>query len=112
MDSLQALAVFGAPTRFKHVVARLVGGGGSFGSRQAAFDVDHHVEELRFDRDVNVSVFETTIRVVGGLAGAQFTLQNLDVDLGYGSTALQQSLSKKLREAAYSVLQAYPGSGA
>lgn len=51
IDSLDTLAVMGNFTEFRRVV-------------------DFLVEHSNFDSDINVSVFETNIRIVGGLLGA------------------------------------------
>lgn len=51
IDSLDTLAVMGNFTEFRRVV-------------------DILIEKSNFDSDINVSVFETNIRIVGGLLGA------------------------------------------
>ncbi|RWS04555.1 ER degradation-enhancing alpha-mannosidase-like protein 2 [Dinothrombium tinctorium] len=51
IDSLDTLAVFGNHTEFKRVANFII-------------------ENLHFDQNINVSVFETNIRVVGGLLSA------------------------------------------
>lgn len=51
IDSLDTLAVMGNFTEFRRVV-------------------DILLEKSNFDSDINVSVFETNIRIVGGLIGA------------------------------------------
>lgn len=51
IDSLDTLAVMGNFTEFRRVV-------------------DILMEKSNFDSDINVSVFETNIRIVGGLLGA------------------------------------------
>lgn len=51
IDSLDTLAVMGNFTEFRRVV-------------------DILIQKSNFDSDINVSVFETNIRIVGGLLGA------------------------------------------
>lgn len=51
IDSLDTLAVMGNFTEFRRVV-------------------DILIQKSNFDSDINVSVFETNIRIVGGLIGA------------------------------------------
>lgn len=51
IDSLDTLAVMGNYTEFQRVVHTLI-------------------EKSNFDSDINVSVFETNIRIVGGLISA------------------------------------------
>lgn len=51
IDSLDTLAVMGNFTEFRRVV-------------------DILLDKSNFDSDINVSVFETNIRIVGGLIGA------------------------------------------
>ena len=53
IDSLDTLAILGDIDRFDAAVRRVIG-------------------EVKFDVDVNVSVFETNIRAVGGLLSAHF----------------------------------------
>ena len=53
IDALDTLAVVGNHSEFRRVYHRLVTS-----------------ERVDFDSDINVSVFETNIRIVGGLLGA------------------------------------------
>lgn len=57
IDALDTLAVMGNHTEFQRVVGVLT-------------------ENINFDSDINVSVFETNIRIVGGLISAHL-LSNL-----------------------------------
>ncbi|CAF3706209.1 unnamed protein product [Rotaria socialis] len=54
VDSLDSLAVFGMFDEFEHAVRRVI-------------------QHVSFDRDVIVSVFETNIRMVGGLLGGHIS---------------------------------------
>ncbi|XP_055370963.1 uncharacterized protein LOC129605308 [Condylostylus longicornis] len=65
IDALDTLAVMGNFTEFRRVVQYLV-------------------ENSNFDSDINVSVFETNIRVVGGLLSAHLMSRRAGVDLEPG----------------------------
>lgn len=65
IDSLDTLAVLGNFTEFRRVV-------------------DILVEKSNFDSDINVSVFETNIRIVGGLLGAHLMMQRSGAPLEPG----------------------------
>ncbi|XP_064482449.1 ER degradation-enhancing alpha-mannosidase-like protein 2 isoform X2 [Ornithodoros turicata] len=62
VDALDTLAVMGNQSEFHRVVQLLSRG-------------------INFDRDVNVSVFETNIRVVGGLLSAHLLSQRMGMEL-------------------------------
>lgn len=114
VDSLQALAVLGAPTRFLNAVGRLSGAGPVLPDKHPG---DANLAELSFDRDVDVSVFETTIRVLGGMLAAKATLdqpfmQQWAADHGVTSERMDQlsgSLLSKVRDLSGRLLRAYPG---
>lgn len=65
IDSLDTLAVMGNYTEFKRVVNLLN-------------------EKQSFDADINVSVFETNIRIVGGLLGAHLISHKAGMELEPG----------------------------
>ena len=52
------------------------------------------IDNLRFDTDLNVSVFETTIRVLGGLLSGHFLAQDADLELfpGYQGQLLSKAV--------------------
>lgn len=68
IDALDTLAVMGNYTEFQRVTERLV-------AHHAAPD---------FDSDINVSVFETNIRIVGGLLGAHLLSHQAGIPLEPG----------------------------
>lgn len=65
IDALDTLATMGNYTEFRRVVQLLD-------------------EKLDFDKDINVSVFETNIRVVGGLLSAHLLSKQAGVPLEKG----------------------------
>lgn len=65
IDALDTLAVMGNYTEFRRVVKLIV-------------------ENSNFDADINVSVFETNIRIVGGLLSAHLLSQKAGIDLEAG----------------------------
>lgn len=75
IDSLDTLAVMGNFTEFRRVV-------------------DILLEKSNFDSDINVSVFETNIRIVGGLLGAHL-LQHRYLDWSWIPTTTGE-WSKKI----------------
>lgn len=65
IDALDTLAVMGNYTEFRRVV-------------------DYLVNNSNFDSDINVSVFETNIRIVGGLLSAHLMSRRAGIDLEPG----------------------------
>lgn len=65
IDSLDTLAVMGNFSEFRRVV-------------------DVLVQKSNFDSDINVSVFETNIRIVGGLLGAHLMQHRSGAELEPG----------------------------
>ena len=65
IDALDTLAVMGNYTEFQRVVALLI-------------------QDTNFDRDINVSVFETNIRIVGGLLSAHLLSHKAQLELEPG----------------------------
>ncbi|XP_066948164.1 ER degradation-enhancing alpha-mannosidase-like protein 2 [Macrobrachium rosenbergii] len=65
IDALDTLAVMGNKTEFQRVAALLL-------------------EKANFDLDINVSVFETNIRIVGGLLSAHLMSRKMGVELEEG----------------------------
>lgn len=65
IDSLDTLATMGNFTEFRRVAKLLE-------------------EKMDFDRDINVSVFETNIRIVGGLLSAHLLSKKAGVELEEG----------------------------
>lgn len=65
IDSLDTLAVMGNFSEFRRVV-------------------DHLVNKVDFDKDINVSVFETNIRIVGGLLSAHLLSHKAGIELDPG----------------------------
>ncbi|XP_073833780.1 ER degradation-enhancing alpha-mannosidase-like protein 2 [Musca autumnalis] len=65
IDSLDTLATMGNFTEFRRIAKLLE-------------------EKMDFDRDINVSVFETNIRIVGGLLSAHLLSKKAGVDLEEG----------------------------
>lgn len=65
IDSLDTLAVMGNFTEFRRVVNTLI-------------------QKSNFDSDINVSVFETNIRIVGGLISAHLMSHRAGMELEPG----------------------------
>ncbi|KAH8245181.1 hypothetical protein KR032_005956 [Drosophila birchii] len=65
IDALDTLAVMGNFTEFRRVTQLLE-------------------QKMNFDRDINVSVFETNIRIVGGLLSAHLLSKRAGIDLEQG----------------------------
>lgn len=65
IDALDTLAVMGNKTEFQRVAALIT-------------------ERTNFDVDINVSVFETNIRIVGGLLSAHLMSKKMDVKIDSG----------------------------
>lgn len=65
IDSLDTLAVLGNFSEFRRVV-------------------EHLTTKVNFDKDINVSVFETNIRIVGGLLSAHLLSHKAGVELDPG----------------------------
>lgn len=65
IDALDTLAVVGNYSEFRRVT-------------------DYLVKNLDFDKDINVSVFETNIRIVGGLLSAHLLSHKAGVELDPG----------------------------
>lgn len=65
IDALDTLAVMGNFTEFRRVV-------------------EHLTTKVNFDKDINVSVFETNIRIVGGLLSAHLLSHKAGVELDPG----------------------------
>lgn len=65
IDALDTLAVMGNFTEFKRVV-------------------EHLTTKVNFDKDINVSVFETNIRIVGGLLSAHLLSHKAGIELDPG----------------------------
>lgn len=65
VDALDTLAVMGNFTEFRRVVKKLE-------------------STLQFDKDINVSVFETNIRIVGGLLSAHLLSKRAGIKLEDG----------------------------
>lgn len=65
IDALDTLAVMGNFTEFRRVVSVLE-------------------KKINFDKDINVSVFETNIRIVGGLLSAHLMSRRAGVELEPG----------------------------
>ncbi|XP_068228377.1 ER degradation-enhancing alpha-mannosidase-like protein 2 [Palaemon carinicauda] len=65
IDALDTLAVMGNETEFQRVAALLL-------------------EKANFDLDINVSVFETNIRIVGGLLSAHLMSRKMGLELEEG----------------------------
>lgn len=65
IDSLDTLIVLGNGTEFRRVT-------------------DYLINNLNFDKDINVSVFETNIRIVGGLLSAHLLSHKAGIELEAG----------------------------
>lgn len=65
IDALDTLAVMGNFSEFRRVV-------------------EHLTTKVNFDKDINVSVFETNIRIVGGLLSAHLLSHKAGVELDAG----------------------------
>lgn len=65
VDALDTLATMGNFSEFRRVARKLEA-------------------SLQFDRDINVSVFETNIRIVGGLLSAHLLSKRAGIDLEAG----------------------------
>jgi len=87
VDSLDTLLIMGNTTEFMRIVAILK-------------------EEMTFDKDINVSVFETNIRVIGGLLSAHLLLHKATTKLDPGWPCEGQLLDLA-RKAAEKLLPAF-----
>ncbi|CRK95583.1 CLUMA_CG009044, isoform A [Clunio marinus] len=79
IDALDTLAVMGNFSEFRRVV-------------------DHLTTKVNFDKDINVSVFETNIRIVGGLLSAHLLSHKagIELDPGYPCNGPLLSLAEKV----------------
>lgn len=79
IDSLDTLAVMGNFSEFRRVV-------------------EHLTTKVSFDKDINVSVFETNIRIVGGLLSAHLLSHKagIELDIGYPCNGPLLRLAEKV----------------
>eukprot|EP00112_Aurelia_sp_Birch-Aquarium-sp1_P000773 Seg1075.8 transcript_id=Seg1075.8/GoldUCD/mRNA.D3Y31 product="ER degradation-enhancing alpha-mannosidase-like protein 2" protein_id=Seg1075.8/GoldUCD/D3Y31 len=87
VDSLDTLLIMGNTTEFLRVVKLLK-------------------DEMKFEKDINVSVFETNIRVIGGLLAAHLLMHRTDVKLDPGWPC-EGALLDLARQAAEKLLPAF-----